>query len=274
MTEIMIEAAELAAWLDEMTVFDCRFSLNDPAAGLQAYRRRHIPEALHLHMEKDLAGRKTGNNGRHPLPERADFEATLRSAGMDTDSCVVLYDDNRLAGAARAWWLLKYFGHHDVRIVSGGFQAWADAGFATESGNPVPRTPGTVSLSAGDSALVVARDAVASRGSAAIVDSREPERFAGRAEPIDPVAGRIPDAVNLPWQGVTDESGRTLAPDVQRQRWQSCTDDENPIVYCGSGVTACVNLLARELAGLPGGRLYAGSWSEWCAHDESAIERD
>jgi len=277
MTNLLIEASELAAWLDELIIFDCRFSLDDPAAGLREYRRDHIPEALHLHMEKDLAGGKTGRNGRHPLPELSKFESALSAAGMDNDSSVVLYDDNRFAGAARAWWLLGYFGHSDVRILNGGFRAWIDSGFATESGNPVPRRPGSVSLAPGDASMVAEHEAVRNACeslSSTLVDSRESERFGGSSEPIDPVAGRIPGALNLPWHSATDELGFAIAPEKQRDRWLACSDDEDPIVYCGSGITASVNLLTRKLAGLPGGRLYPGSWSEWCAHANNPVERD
>ncbi|MFK8014991.1 MAG: sulfurtransferase [Gammaproteobacteria bacterium] len=272
MANALISITELAGQLSESVVFDCRFSLADFAAGRQQYEAGHIPGAFHLDMETDLAGDNTTELGRHPLPRRADFESRLRACGVNSTSRIVLYDANRFAGAARAWWLLRYWGCDDVRLLNGGFGSWSAAGHGVETGSAVPTTTGNVTLSTGtpgalmDSATVRATVRSQSR---VIVDSRETERFLGHSEPIDPVAGCIAGALNAPWQAVTNVDGMALDATQQRARWQAVGAGDSPIVYCGSGVTACVNLLSRELAGLSAGTLYNGGWSEWCALSQS-----
>jgi thiosulfate/3-mercaptopyruvate sulfurtransferase len=276
MDELIITAAQLRATTAATVIFDCRFSLMDHSMGQREFHSGHIPGAFHLDMEKDLAGEKTGTNGRHPLPLRLDLQKVLRAAGVDETTNVVIYDANRFAGAARAWWLMRFFGLTRVQLLDGGFAAWRDAGFDVESGSARPRAPGNITLAAGSRTMVARRNEILSdvrQGSGSLVDAREPARYAGLEEPIDPVAGRIPGARNLPWIDITDQAGRVAKADALRTLWEKTDTGEDPIVYCGSGVTASVVLLARTLAGLPGGRLYPGSWSEWCAHEQSPVER-
>lgn len=281
MTNSLISNSELATKLSTnapaTVVFDCRFSLMDFEAGRQLFESGHIPGAFHLDMEADLAGEKTGTNGRHPLPTKEQFESTLRKAGVNNDTEIILYDDNKFAGAARAWWLLRYFGHEDVQILDSGLAGWIAADRPTATGAASPCTPGRIVLNAGKSGMLIetaAMKTIVTEQSRTIIDSREPERFAGLQEPIDPTAGRIPGAKNAPWQTVTDNDGHAFEHAEQVQRWHTIGAGEVPIVYCGSGVTACVNLLSRELAGLPMGAMYPGGWSEWCALSDVAWEND
>lgn len=253
-----------------VVVFDCRFSLADFELGRKQYNEAHIPGAIYLDMEADLAGPKVEHGGRHPLPSAKDFEALMRSAGVNQDTLVIAYDNQRFAGAARLWWLLNYFGHHQVSMLDGGFAAW-QAEHPTSSqaiNNPAigdfvasPDTDLTV-----DYQWLVNN---LSNPETQLIDSRETPRYEGLEEPIDPVAGHIPGAINHPWQGVTNEQGFALPPANQKLRWQGLDENRETIVYCGSGVTACVNLLSLKLAGIENTKLYPGSWSDWCTYRES-----
>ncbi len=259
-------------------VFDCRFSLLDPNAGRNAFAAGHIPGAYRLDMETDLAGRKSGHNGRHPLPSLRDMERVLRQAGVDAATPIVLYDQQRLAGAARAWWLLRYFGVPHVHILDGGLSCWTAAGLQLERGQPATsERPGNIKLATQPTTKVIDLDAMRNEvqaGATHLVDAREPERFHGYRESIDPVAGRIPGAVNLPWTKVTDDNGRVRPAAELSDLWKALDVGSDPIVYCGSGVTACVLLLARDLAGLAPAQLYAGGFSEWCQDPDNPIGTD
>lgn len=277
----LISSSELAIRLSaraaNTVVFDCRFSLMDFNAGRQLFEASHIPGALHLDMETDLAGDKTGANGRHPIPSKQHFELSLRKAGVNNATPIVLYDDNKFAGAARAWWLLRYFGHEDVRVLDGGLAGWIAADGPSSTGPAPPCAAGDIALTAGRTEMLIdtaTMKTIVVERSRLIIDSREAERFAGLQEPIDPIAGRIPGAKNAPWQEVSDAQGHAFEQPAQQQRWQLISPDETPIIYCGSGVTACVNLLSRQLAGLPMGAMYPGGWSEWCALHDVAMESD
>ncbi|MEO0996731.1 MAG: sulfurtransferase [Pseudomonadota bacterium] len=272
--KLLLEPAELAARLGDVAVFDCRFSLSDFDAGRRDWLAAHIPSAFHLDMETDLAGDKNGLNGRHPLPSRQALQRSLRGCGVGAGQAIVLYDDNRLAGAARAWWLLSYYGIDGVALLNGGFAAWRALDLPLESGERTRPGGGDVRLGDGDprmlATLAQVRAASAS-GEPQLIDSREPPRFRGDEEPIDPVAGRIPKARNLPWQGVTAGDGTVLPAAAQAGRWHGFAAEPAPILYCGSGVTASVNALSRVLAGLEPARLYAGSFSEWCADPANPV---
>lgn len=263
--------------MDESTVIiDCRFSLADAAAGLADFNAGHIPGALHWDMETDLAGTKIGSNGRHPLPTTVDFEALLQRSGVSAGSAIVLYDQNRLAGVARAWWLLEYFSIGPIYLLNGGLQAWVASGRTLSQHTPQPQA-GTILLPSPREDLNLEMPELQKHlGDYLLIDSREAERFQGLAEPIDPVAGRLPGALNLPWQSATDMSGLLLSNDQQRARWQAVLEEPEatPLIYCGSGITASVNALSYVLAGLGTPRLYAGSFSEWCAHPENPIDHD
>ncbi|MEO0409571.1 MAG: sulfurtransferase [Cyanobacteria bacterium P01_A01_bin.135] len=252
----------------DLVMADCRFSLMEPDAGQQAYQRGHIPGAVYFHLNQDLSGpvQPTKRGGRHPLPAVEKLVQTLEAKGIGNHTTVVTYDDSRFAFAARLWWLLRYLGHERVAILDGGFSGWCDRGYPTETAVPAPTadrfTPKVQDHWVIDKAGVEAHQ----QRQGVLIDSRSGDRYRGEREPIDPVAGHIPGAVNRFWQEVTDEQGYGRSPLAQRQRWQDLGDAEEMVVYCGSGVTACVNLLSLELAGLGPGKLYAGSWSDWCSY--------
>lgn len=267
-----------APWLRDhindpnIVVVDCRFSLDDPALGKRQYEQGHIPGALYFDLNQDLSSEPQKHGGRHPLPNLRDLSNKLAQAGIwshgtDRPSHVVIYDDSRFAFAARLWWLLRYLGHPQVSLLDGGFQGWQKAGFPVTTEVPTPSIGHfQPSIQQG---WVVDREQVQSaqpQSSVVLIDSRTRDRYTGEFEPIDPIAGHIPGAVNYPWLEVTDEEGYGRSPESQRQRWADLPKEADVIVYCGSGVTACVNLLSLELAGRTGGRLYAGSWSDWCSY--------
>ncbi len=270
--QTLIRAETLQARLGEVVVLDCRFSLGNSGAGARAYAEGHIPSAHYLHLERDLSGPVGEHGGRHPLPAAADFAARLAQLGIDRKTPVVAYDDNNFAFAARLWWMMRALDYRDVRLLDGGLAAWRAAGGGLDTATPLAR-PVTVPV-VGDYRGTLDMSAVrhARQADAQLVDSRDPPRYQGLEEPIDPVAGHIPGALNLPWQGVSDQQGLALSPQAQRERLAVLPPDRELVVYCGSGVTACVNLLALELAGYHGARLYPGSWSDWCSYQENLEE--
>jgi thiosulfate/3-mercaptopyruvate sulfurtransferase len=248
-------------------VVDTRFRLTDPEAGRELYREAHIPGAGYLHLDEDLSAPVTATSGRHPLPDPETLQETLRNAGIRSQTQVVAYDDAGGGIAARLWWMLRWLGHRRAAVLDGGFTAWRQAGHrvATRS----PRPPGGDFTARPDDGARVSTDALRgglARGDLLLVDAREGPRFLGESEPIDAVAGRVPGAVNLPWQDNLSDRGFFLGDASLRQLWEERLGGYEPrqvVCMCGSGVTACANLLAMEVAGLSGGRLYAGSWSEW-----------
>jgi thiosulfate/3-mercaptopyruvate sulfurtransferase len=255
----LVETAWLRAHLGEpdLVVVDCRFVLGQPGAGGAAWLEGHIPGAAFLDVDRDLSA-EPGERGRHPLPEAADFEAAARRAGIGRRRRVVAYDEAGEGGAARLWWLLRHFGHDEVAVLNGGLAAWREEGGPLKEGAEEiaeadfaahPRQGDTV----GAEELVPAAAARDLR----LLDARAPERFRGETEPIDPVAGHIPGADNVPFAELAP-GGRF--PPTERLRSRLGTDPF--VAYCGSGITACTLLLAGELAGVEG-RLYPGSWSEW-----------
>jgi thiosulfate/3-mercaptopyruvate sulfurtransferase len=262
-----------------LRVVDCRFALGEPTLGQQQYQAGHIPGAVYLDLERDLSAPVARHGGRHPIPPVAHLAETFRRIGIQTSppeaaSWVVAYDDSRLAIAARLWWLLRYCGHDRVLLLDGGFAAWQAAGQARETTIPTP-TPAVFIPQVRSDWVVTIDQVKAGRHNprVAVVDSRDGDRFRGEREPIDPIAGHIPGAVNYDWQEVTDAQGRVQPLAYHRQRWQAIADRDEIMVYCGSGVTACVNLLSLTLAGISSGKLYAGSWSDWCSYaDDPDIE--
>ena len=252
----------------QVVIIDCRFSLADPELGQKQYQESHIPGAFYLDLNRDLASSVGKHGGRHPLPNIEELADKLSAIGINSpETLVVAYDDSRLAFAARLWWLLRYMGHSKVAVLDGGFSAWKAAGYPVTSILPDPREGKFIARLQQD--LAVDIEAVKERKDLpgqVLVDSRESERYEGLREPIDPIAGHIPGAVNYPWQGVTDETGKVRSASEQKQRWTELEKAEEIIVYCGSGVTACVNLLSLEIAGIPDAKLYVGSWSDWCSY--------
>ena len=252
------------AWLLEhlgdtgLRVVDCRWKLGEPGAGEPLWREAHIPGAAFLDLDRDLAG-PPGARGRHPLPEPAAFEAAARRAGIGADTLVVAYDEAGEGGAARLWWLLRHLGHGTVAVLDGGLRGWREEGGPLRGG-PEEVTPGdfTARPRTDDSVDADHLDGCL------LLDARAPERFRGEREPIDPVAGHIPGAANLPFAELAP-GGRLLPPEDLRARFEAAGagPGAEPVAYCGSGVTAAVLVLAAEVAGLGPARLYPGSWSEW-----------
>jgi len=265
----LIDATTLASQLerDDLVLFDCRAELGNPHWGEAEYARSHLPGAQFLHLDRDLSSPVSSDSGRHPLPDAHAFARRLGQLGAGADSQLIAYDQGNGAYAARLWWLARWIGHQNVAVLDGGLAAWTGSGLQLETIRraPVPRRM-EVKLSAGawlDSATV---DELRRRPGSLLVDARGSERFAGRNETIDPVAGHIPGARNAPFTGNLASDGRFLPAQTLRLRWNTLLGSQPPaglIAMCGSGVTACHNLLAMEHAGLGGARLYAGSWSEW-----------
>ncbi|AOS98092.1 3-mercaptopyruvate sulfurtransferase [Microbulbifer aggregans] len=252
-----------------LVVLDCRFNLAEPGAGRSQYAAGHIPGAVYASLDDDLSGPVQRFGGRHPLPSPDQFQAFARRAGIGAKTHVVVYDDQRLAFAARAWWLLRYFGHDSVSVLDGGFAAWKAAGQPLESGStPGPQAQGNFVAHSGEM-TTVHYDAVfehVGNPPWRLVDARESSRFAGHQEPIDPLAGHIPGAVNKPWQSATNEDGSLKSEAELKHLWRDLPSEEPLVHYCGSGVTACVNLFVQHRIGRKDGLLYPGSWSDWCAH--------
>ena len=250
-------------------VIDCRHNLMDFAEGWRLYQEGHIPGAAFAHIEDDLAGPKTGSNGRHPLPDRDQLVAHFREWGIDNDTQIVGYDAQGGQYAVRLWWLARWLGHERVAVLDGGWPAWL-AATQWSSTEPPEREPGTFEARASLVRVVDAAGALAAGADAQqlLVDARTGERFRGEQEPIDPVAGHIPGAVNRFWQDNLTPAG-TFKPAAQlRAEYEKLLGAHAPATVthnCGSGVTACHNVLAMEHAGLGGSALYAGSWSEWVA---------
>jgi thiosulfate/3-mercaptopyruvate sulfurtransferase len=275
----LISTAELAARLGEVLLIDASFDLANPAAGRAAFARAHLPGAVYAHLDEDLSSAKTGSNGRHPLPERALLTHKLGAWGVAPGRAVVVYDRNGGMYAARAWWLLRWLGHAAVTVLDGGLDAWQRAGGAVQAGEAVaPVLAGAAPYPAGES-LVGSVDAdtlARSLGQVCLVDARAPERYRGDVEPLDPVAGHIPGALNRLFKDNLAADGRFLPAEQLRAAWApliGATPAAEVIHQCGSGVTACHNILAMEVAGLGGSRLYPGSWSEWCADPARPVAR-
>jgi thiosulfate/3-mercaptopyruvate sulfurtransferase len=255
-----------------LVIIDCRFSLADPTLGYQQYQIGHIPGAHYLDLNADLSAPAGPQGGRHPLPDVAELTAKLAQLGVGPQTLVVAYDDSRFAFAARLWWLLRWLGHERVVVLDGGLAAYQAAGYplSTEIPTPAGWPAEPLTFCPQPDWVVDSQDVMARKDQPGVVliDSREPERYRGEREPIDPIAGHIPGALNSPWQQVSDSTGHLLP----QTHWQPLLPDAPPVeeifIYCGSGVTACVNLLGLAAAGVrlgPGGaKLYAGSWSDWC----------
>ncbi|MBZ9568675.1 sulfurtransferase [Modicisalibacter tunisiensis] len=259
--QTLVDATTVRDWLTQdrsVRILDCRARLGDPDAGRRLWREGHLPGSRHLDLEADLSD-PAGEGGRHPLPDPGRFTATLHRLGITPAVPVIVYDDagGQLA-AARAWWLLHVWaGHPDVRVLDGGIAAWQDAGGALESGEPVAPVAASNWEPTFDGTAWISADTVA-KGELTLVDARTRERYRGEVEPIDPVAGHIPEAVCRPSAANLDAEGRFKTP--------SRLDAELPqseASYCGSGVTACHNILAYAIAGRALPKLYAGSWSHW-----------
>jgi thiosulfate/3-mercaptopyruvate sulfurtransferase len=267
----------LAARLDgTWAIVDCRFDLQNGAWGHAAYRQAHVPGAVYASLEDDLSGERSGANGRHPLPAVDALAATFGRLGIDRNTQVVAYDQDAGLYASRLWWSLRYLGHRAVALLDGGWAKWVHEGRPTRSGDetrpamvyqPDPRPGMRAALADVEARL---RD-----GAALLVDARGPERFEGRSETVDRVAGHIPGAVNHFYKWNLADDGTLLPPEKLRQNFERLLAGRGPaevVMYCGSGVSACQNLLAMEHAGLTGTKLYPGSWSEWSSDPARPVE--
>lgn len=285
----LISAADLAALIQapdtDLLVLDCRFSLTNPLGGEQAYAQGHIAGAVYAHLDADLSGPKTGQNGRHPLPTHGGFQATLRRWGVTPATRVVAYDESGGMFAARAWWLLRWAGHTAVQVLDGSWVAWRALHNASPEQAPISTEPGTRTPS--DMVLASHADHVVSTQQVLdslvyatpeihLVDARSPDRYRGENETLDPVGGHIPGAINRFFQLNLSPDGNFKPADQLRAEFTALLGEhplDTVVHQCGSGVTACHNLLAMEIAGLHGTRLYAGSWSAWCADPDRPVAR-
>lgn len=286
MSALLIDPASLFTLIQAGTciVFDVRHDLSDHQAGFRAWSSAHIPGAVFLDHERDLCAPKTGKNGRHPLPALADFAALMRFHGVTPGVHVVIYDASHGAFAAHLWWMLRWMGHENVSLLDGGWAAWQSAGLPVASGagqqgsagvsrsgvvsqgvaNSLSATDISPAMSTVDAARILQN---MTQPEFVVIDARAENRFRGETEPMDPVAGHIPGALNRPNTLNCQADGRFLPADQLRAAFEGLLAGRAPtavVHQCGSGITACHNLFAMELAGMSGSALYPGSWSEWC----------
>ena len=271
----VISTEQLEQHLNEpnWVVIDCRFTLTETEAGRSAYAQSHIPGARYAHLDEDLSGPKTGRNGRHPLPDVQVFAQKLGHWGVDQQTQVVVYDDSFGAIAVRLWWMLRWMGHDTVALLDGGLPKWQ------REKRPVTNAFPQVTPKKYEARVrheMLADTEVVKNAPGLIVDARAEMRFIGEIEPLDAVAGHIPGAKNLPFDDNLGLDGTLLSGEELRQQYSAFLDGKNPekvIHMCGSGVTACHNILAMEIAGLASGKLYAGSWSEWIADPNHPVAK-
>lgn len=278
MHQTLISAEQLAALpAERLVILDCRFRLEQADYGLTVYEAGHLPNAHYLNLEYHLSGSKTGDNGRHPLPDGSRLAVDFGAIGITPDTQVVAYDDDAGQYAARAWWLLRWLGHSAVAVLDGGIQAWTRAGYALDK-QAAERRPCRFSIRPALEDTVDASAVLANIEQAAftVVDARSAERYRGEGETLDPVGGHIPGAANRFFMHNVDADNRFKPVEQLRAEWLAVLGDADPtsIVHqCGSGVTACHNLLAMRHAGFEGARLYPGSWSEWCSDPTRPVAR-
>lgn len=276
----LINPAQLAEHIDDpqWIIFDCRFTLTDAAAGKRAYKEGHISGAHYAHLNEDLSGPITSTSGRHPLPDPELLANKFSAWGVDERKQVVVYDASFGAMAARLWWLLRWLGHHNVALLDGGLPRWQREGFPISTDICTAKTTKfRARLNAG---LVVDAgeiERIRTDNNYRLFDARAEERFSGAVEPLDKIAGHIPGAINLPWEDNLDFGGNFQTPEELQESYAHQLGrvvPEHVIHMCGSGVTACHNIIAMEHAGLRGAKLYAGSWSEWITDPNRAVAKD
>lgn len=259
---------------EQVRIVDCRFQLGAPNVGREAYEQGHIPKAIYFDLEQDLSAPKGEHGGRHPLPELSTLATKLGKAGIGNHHWIIAYDDQGGMFASRFWWLLKYMGHSHVAILDGGYSKWVHEGrpITTE----VPKFEETSFIPNVQPQRLVDMETVKQnigKSDVLIIDSRDHKRYTGEEETIDPVAGHIPSAVNYFWKGVLNADGQWKTVEELKRHFSHIPQDQQLIVYCGSGVTACPNVLALERAGYKNVKLYAGSWSDWISYTENPISK-
>ena len=277
----LITTGELASHVNDpdWIIIDCRFDLGNPDAGRAAYLQGHLPQALYAHLDNDLSDKRPGPNGefrgRHPLPSREAFADTLRNWGIHPHTQVVAYDAQGGMFAARLWWMLRWCGHEAVAVLDGGLQAWSALDLPLSTEQPVP-AGGSIVLREPLVTTVDAQRLLANleNPGLTVIDARAPDRYRGENETMDPVGGHIPGAKNRFFRDNLQVDGRFKSAQQLRSEFSELiSQPEQAVMQCGSGVTACHNLLALEVAGLSGAALYPGSWSEWCADPARPVER-
>ncbi|MFE4761659.1 sulfurtransferase [Bacillus mycoides] len=261
---------------ENVRIIDCRFDLANPNWGREKYEEEHIPHALYFDLNLDLSSPVAEHGGRHPLPNIEEFADKLSQAGIDEHTTVIAYDSQAGAMASRLWWLLNYVGHEKVYILDGGLPAWKENGLRTTAEIPVVARK-TFKANIQDN-MIVTMDTVKENirvgANMTLIDSREPKRYAGAEELVDSKAGHIPTAVNYFWKDGILESGHFKNEEEQQGRFQNLDKEKETIVYCGSGVTACPNIVALKLAGFQNVKLYTGSWSDWISYPENQIAKE
>lgn len=268
----LIEQNELISIIHDNSIvlFDVRFSLSDTEAGRKLYDKSHLPGAIFLDLDRDLSGKVTKATGRHPLPNIEFFTERLRECGVSKDSQIIVYDDLSGAFAARLWWMFKWLGHDQVAVLNGGFKKWQESGY--ELSNAIPKTTrGNFESNVRNELLVNTMDLVnqLNNPNIILIDARTPERYRGEVEPIDKVAGHVPNAQNLPFTGNLNKDGLFLNAERLKERY---CEIESAVHMCGSGVTGCHNVLASFIANNKLPKLYAGSWSEWITDASRPVE--
>ncbi|HBZ83419.1 MULTISPECIES: sulfurtransferase [Brevibacillus] len=254
---------------ERIVIADCRFALSASEQGAEEYATDHIPGALYFHLNRDLSGPKQEHGGRHPLPDPAALAALFSQAGIDEHTTVIAYDDQEMAMAGRLWWLLRYLGHDRVAVLDGGYAAWKKAGYEVTAEVPTPQARTFVPQLRPD--MLVSVEGVKNRKPGAVLlDSRAGERYRGEQEPLDPKAGHIPGARHFFYKDNLNTDMTMLPAEQLRNRIAGFAEQEI-IVYCGSGVTACSNLLALHHAGRTDAKLYAGSWSDWVSYSDNPV---
>jgi thiosulfate/3-mercaptopyruvate sulfurtransferase len=262
---------------DNLVIFDCRFSLAEPQKGFELYKKDHIEGAYYADLDKHLSGPLSTHGGRHPLPSVNILSQFLSSCGVDSEKIIVAYDDQSGTMAARLWWLMKFAGHEQVYVMQGGYTHYKEKGYAISS--KMPNKMPTEFKPALNKNLVITRDQLAAHlgndHEKVIIDAREPKRYKGIFEPIDDKAGHIPTAINVPWETHFQSPGWWKdREELQKIYKEIIVKDRTPVVYCGSGVTACVNILAMNEAGMKMPLLYAGSWSDWISYSDHEIAKE
>ncbi|WP_096202313.1 sulfurtransferase [Bacillus sp. FJAT-45350] len=264
-------------WLDEhlnqedVRVIDCNFKLGSPLAGFEHYMKEHLPNAFYFDLETDLSGKVRKHGGRHPLPDLGDLSEKLSAAGIDESVTVVAYDNQAGAFASRFWWLLRYLGHEKVYILNGGLQHWKNKGLPVT--NEIPHVDKRrFNVNVQEQMLTVAneiKEKIIGNEGIQLLDSREEKRYKGIEETVDKVAGHIPGAAHCYWKDNLQENGYWKSNSELKERFTELTDDREIIVYCGSGVTACPNIVALMESGFSNVKLYLGSWSDWITYPEN-----